>query len=923
MTNCTWNVPPGTSAANFQQNPVCFVAEYCPGIAVNGSTTQFDNVAITFTGLLNAGATSGTLTSNWTTSTGSLSWQITFSTGETRVATMTANGTGVTWTGGLTYPEQPAAIAAQANTPGDCIFTGCVFDGYQMGVVDPAVVTFESCKWLRYAEMCDGTDNTITLSSTLAQGATTAQLSTSVYPTGFPYQTGLYALNMPGSGQVQWVNLTQGQTTASFGLGTVVYINSTTPSARSDGGCSSVATAAQLYTTWIGNSTNTVANQAKYTLSTGFTGTFPNNGLSHGSSTVNFASTFPGTTGVYAMVVSATYMPGGDLVWVSCTNSSAAATIVGGPTGGWTGTMTFSSGETRTVTISSSGAVSWTGALGGTSGVQIAPTALIPYGLVVAATSAVTVTGNQGAMYCSTAPPHMVYMNYSQGSGQNYQVKMKNCFDYGPFVGSGGTQLRRSSQSGYMNAIKVHAENESFIDGFYSTRPDGGIIVLSFNTSSTLGATFRNMRFTTNTSIPTWDANSNPALVSGWQWGGSNPFVNVYCDNIVCNELAPSPTNPPFGTCGQANSYNVVMRNITQTVVDWPTSGYPEVAFNGNNIHFEGTFIMTTHSSTTTYRGVVFTQLTGINTNSSFEVKVTGWRLWPLTFSNPLPVDATGLLDSSGNTLALATAWAYPTGTYQIVFSDTEVRYLTLTNSSTAITAPWTSALFNQVALTNSSILPAAGHTIQGVLQLSGQRSSYEMRNGVQYPSNGVQVKLRDLTNNIVYDFDNNSIGRTQTTYMSFTPPAGTAAFTTNIGLVQGDSVDLVTTYVSGTVMNSGSYFSVGYSGSPSLFIPSAAGTNTVTASMNRGNSTGTVWSNSTAYSIGNIVNLSGITYTCISGNTGNMPPNSTYWVLTTPYPPYLTSQGFITVTPVGAAAWTGTGTLTISARMISSYQGS
>lgn len=43
---------------------------------------------------------------------------------------------------------------------------------------------------------------------------------------------------------------------------------------------------------------------------------------------------------------------------------------------------------------------------------------------------------------------------------------------------------------------------------------------------------------------------------------------------------------------------------------------------------------------------------------------------------------------------------------------------------------------------------------------------------------------------------------------------------------------------------------------------------------------TGTAWSGATAYVIGNLVTLAGLTYYCILGNTNQTPPNATYWRL-------------------------------------------
>lgn len=74
--------------------------------------TPFNSAAITFTGTLALGATSGTLTGNWTEITGP--WAVTFSNGDVRNVTFTNGATTATWTSGLSAAA--TASATYTNT---------------------------------------------------------------------------------------------------------------------------------------------------------------------------------------------------------------------------------------------------------------------------------------------------------------------------------------------------------------------------------------------------------------------------------------------------------------------------------------------------------------------------------------------------------------------------------------------------------------------------------------------------------------------------------------------------------------------------------------------------------------------------------------------------------------------------------------
>lgn len=98
----------------------CLVLDYGPGNSFAGFPTAYDGAQIrqfyftpqttataTFTTSLSIGATSATLTANWTLSTGP--WITTFSNGDVRYVTFTNGATTATWTGGLSSSATSSA----------------------------------------------------------------------------------------------------------------------------------------------------------------------------------------------------------------------------------------------------------------------------------------------------------------------------------------------------------------------------------------------------------------------------------------------------------------------------------------------------------------------------------------------------------------------------------------------------------------------------------------------------------------------------------------------------------------------------------------------------------------------------------------------------------------------------------------------
>jgi len=168
-----------------------------------------------------------------------------------------------------------------------------------------------------------------------------------------------------------------------------------------------------------------------------------------------------------------------------------------------------------------------------------------------------------------------------------------------------------------------------------------------------------------------------------------------------------------------------------------------------------------------------------------------------------------------------------PSTVYYVVAATYNTFQVSATMGGTAITF---NASSNPTSPPTAQFMPATGHTFQGMC-IGYNRIAYQMRCGFSPGTNGTRATLEDLTNNIVYTFDNNMITAVQTLYMTFTPPSGTTSFTLAPTIENGDWVIDATLYMNtGAAVSSGN-ISLGYVGDPTAFIQSMTGTGTTGAS--------------------------------------------------------------------------------------------
>jgi len=224
FNNCIFDVPPGTSVANFIFTLFQFAAEWVPGLAVtSGSTPIVSNYLTTTNATLAIGATTFTLSSLWTLPTYQM--RVTFSSGEQRFVQFTTGSTSVGSFTALTLPQTSTQIVVDtAALPMGLVFNNCYVDGVLMGLVGAAGTQMYNCRWGRYSDFQDGTNGTVTFSAPLASGATSATLSSSVYPNGWPYQSGQYAFTL-SQGQLVYCTMTYNQPTVGT-FGTQIFFTS-------------------------------------------------------------------------------------------------------------------------------------------------------------------------------------------------------------------------------------------------------------------------------------------------------------------------------------------------------------------------------------------------------------------------------------------------------------------------------------------------------------------------------------------------------------------------------------------------------------------------------------------------------------------------------------------------------------------------
>jgi hypothetical protein len=268
------------------------------------------------------------------------------------------------------------------------------------------------------------------------------------------------------------------------------------------------------------------------------------------------------------------------------------------------------------------------------------------------------------------APPHLIYLSDPDPSFVNWQRKITDTYDYGQYVG-GAT--RRASTSGSLLSLKIAPCLNTVVDGYVSLRPDGFTDILTNNFGNQFGS-MKNLYFTYDTSVVTSDA----ASVWGVRFPSINPYNYLTIENMTGRDVAASPKQFPIVGMTNVNNQNCDFKGVKMYLNTWPTgsTAAPGFSMSGNNMTLDADYYFNSYDADQTFTGSMLNQGSALITNSDVNIRVHGYRLFPVVFATP----------PSGTSTPLLANWGHSTGLYLLQFSDNEVRYATLTNAATTCT---------------------------------------------------------------------------------------------------------------------------------------------------------------------------------------------------------------------------------------------
>jgi hypothetical protein len=344
------------------------------------------------------------------------------------------------------------------------------------------------------------------------------------------------------------------------------------------------------------------------------------------------------------------------------------------------------------------------------------------------------------------APPHLVYVI---GGSQPVSTRINNYYDEGIYV---GTPIRRSTSSGSILSLKIETGNDLVINNCTSLRPDGWTD-LEYFTATIPGSSIRGVYVKFDSS--TLQA-GGPAIWASRFPGPSGPTDSLVMDDVTIIDVAAAGSQAfPFQSGGMNNCS---LTGIKIIMSDWPAGASFQPAFGiaGNNNRLQAEIHFKKCNALVGSKGSFVNAGANVVTNSDIDIKVFGWRQFTLTFATSPAI---------GDTSAtLVTSWGTTTGVYQVPFSSGEVRYVTLTSGSTAVS--WTPAL-----TAAASITAIAGGGL--AVNYAGFKQTPNFMQGGK--STGNRVRILDVSNQWEYVSENGVATETYTQIWTGTPPAGGA----------------------------------------------------------------------------------------------------------------------------------------------------
>lgn len=276
----------------------------------------------------------------------------------------------------------------------------------------------------------------------------------------------------------------------------------------------------------------------------------------------------------------------------------------------------------------------------------------------------------------SFAPPHLIYLQDQDPSYSNWQRDICNVYDYGQYVG--GAIRRPATTSGTSLSLKLAPCKNTVVNNYTSLRPDGFADILTNTYGNAFGA-MSNLYFTYDSSLVT----ANGSSVWGMRFPSLTPYNYLTINNVTARDVNPSPKQFPFLDIGNILNTNIRFSGVKVYLADWNNTLYPGFGMSGNHLSLDADYFFAQYSDDTNLRGSFCNQGSELGTNCNVDIRVHGFRLFPVVFSTAPTLNT-----------PLATNWTHQSGTYLVQFSDNEVRFVVLANGNT--TATWTGTLAGQ-----------------------------------------------------------------------------------------------------------------------------------------------------------------------------------------------------------------------------------
>jgi|SRR5579859_3442873 len=254
--------------------------------------------------------------------------------------------------------------------------------------------------------------------------------------------------------------------------------------------------------------------------------------------------------------------------------------------------------------------------------------------------------------------------------------------------------------------------------------------------------------------------------------GVSGPFAfrypgagiqNFFLKNVKIFDSSLFPLGWPILSDASVGHVNFFV-DTNVIVQDYPTIATysPGYGIAGEGINIDDKIIFLNCSSTQTFRGPIVNNSATSTQDHYHKVEMSGWRQTAITFAAAPTGTSANLVSASWQTGVVG--WIYPSGVYNVRFSDDQVRAVTFTNGSVACS--WAGAL------SGSPTVNATANLVN-----AAQFDSFKPRVILQLPTGGVnfgvKARVTDVSNGIDINMTQGLAEEAWTQYWQGTPPAG------------------------------------------------------------------------------------------------------------------------------------------------------